>query len=628
MKTVFFVNGSLRQALRVLPGLRGDTVSGQLRVVVGPWGKGNAREEVPGAAGLWPEQVVVYSAWAWPLVWLRLMWFLGWSRPVRVLCLAAPDSRAVKLLAFALRGRVAFLLPDDLTLSLSLPRFLWLAFKTLGRRRGDICLVGTASRGRLERILADLRRRYPGVPVHALLRARGEGLQVETSVPLSVRNLLACCRRRPRLGTLVIPCTGEGQHTLKLLACLLPLGYREIYNENGDFCSARELHVLMRHCWWRMRDAWWGMRDAWWRLNRALRTVPNRVTVLGAASPSRLAAIVADLRRRRPGAPCHGFLPPSLSAEARLFDSATILRASSLETYRAILSCAFGRKRSGYLVVPFTGEGYRLLKVVFWLLPLGWREFHNENGDFCRARDLGALLGHLNRRLGDWLTRRPPRVTVLGSASGLYLKTMVADIRRRYPGAPVHGLLPGRLVVPVAHLFDSYTVLRPLSARFWRDLVTRCMEVFWRDLITGSMGRRRCAHFVIPCTNEGYTSLKLLGFGLPLRLREIYNENGDAYLPREVRMLLRHTLWRLRHRIFWQALTERHGRLWLLHAAHLLLYPFRLAAGAMLLAGVRLRTFRSRPGTRGVTKQAGFREEPVDAHSQLERGAPVVSGDP
>ncbi len=566
------------------------------RVVVAGHGRREVIERLL-RAGVSPKQVVSYSTWMWPIVWLRLIWFLGWSRAVRVTCLATRDSAALKLLAFALRGEVEFRLPGKQSVSLRVDRFLWLAFKTWGRRPGDICLVGTADPERLERILADLRQRYPGASVHALLPASAPRLAVDTRGPLSAAGFLAAARRRPRFSTLALPCTGEGVLWPKLLVWCLPLGSREIYNDNCDFYSPREVHLLLRHAW---------------------NSVPNRVCVLGTTTPARLAEIVGDLKQRHPGASLHGFLPRYGAEQASLFHSAVVLSATSARTYRSILSFMIGRGRSGHMVFPFTGEGNALLKAVFWLLPLGRREFHNEHGDFCRGRDFGALYAHLGRRLANRMTRRPPRVTVLGSASGLYLKTIVADLRRRYPRAPIHGLLPGRLAVPVAHLFDSYTVIQPSSSAFWRGL--------WEL----STGRRRSGHFVIPCTNEGYASLKASGVFLPLGLREVYNENGDAYFPRHLSMLWRHTFWRLRHRIFYQALTERNGRFWMRHMAHLLLYPARLVAGALVLAGVRLRTrfgvhFRSRPHL--AQDHDAVRDLPA-AGSRLQSRTPVASGDP
>jgi len=491
MKGVVFVTGAVSRAVEELPRVGDRVAPGELRVVVAA-GK---REQFCQASGLPSEQLLAYSPARWVWVWLRLLWFLGWSGGAHVVCLAAGNSAALKLMAFALRGRVMFARAAAEAVTLTLPQFLGLAWKSWGRRSGAICLVGTAGREQLEQILADLRRRYPGTAIHALLPARADGLPADSLAPLSARALLEACRRQPRFVVRVIACTGDGYRALKLLAWCLPLGCREIYNENGDFCSAREVHVLLRH--------------VWWRISSTLDAIPGQL-------------------------------------------------------------------------------GWRL-RLALW-------------------------------RLRVWLTSRPERVTVLGSASGLYLKKIVADLRRRHPGAPIHALLPARRVGPAGRLFDSYTVLRPLA------------NAFWRDLFSLSLGGRRSGYLVIPCTDEGCAGLKLVGFWLPLGLREIYNENGDACRVRDLRMMARHCLWRLGHSIFYQALVERRGRPWPLHVVHLLLYPWRLAAGAALLAAVRVRVgLRGRlaPSARPAREPAGVPAEDMlaAAGGGIKRGAPVVSSD-
>ena len=172
----------------------------------------------------------------------------------------------------------------------------------------------------------------------------------------------------------------------------------------------------------------------------------------------------------------------------------------------------------------------------------------------------------------------PPGVTVIGSASGYYLRAIVADLRRKNPGAPVYGLLPERLVAPAGPLFDAVIPIRPLA------------------ILRHAFGKNRTGWCAIPCTNEGYNRYKLLLWLLPLGHRKIYNENGDGYQVRNLRMLGAHGFWRLKHRLFYQAFTERRGRPWPVLAMHLLLYPFRLVAGAGLLLFVRLRA-KSRPAT-------------------------------
>jgi len=543
-------------------------------------------------------------------VYARLLFFLGLNRGPQVACLATDHSGGMKLLALALRGCVSLRLPGGRTMQLTLGRFLWLAWQTWGPRPGDICLVGAAEPAQLSRILADLRRRHPQARIHGLLPAEAAGLRVDSQAPLRIRGLLAACRRRPRFAEVVIPLTGRGRLGFKLFAWLLPLGFREIYNENNDSWPARDFRALLRHVSWRLRNAGldlvvllrrlaWRLHDAWldsvvlWRRvsSRAFWfDIPPGVTVLCSASPDRLAAIMSDVRRRHP-AHCHGLLPRDLLALAGLFDAVTPLALASPATWRALLALAFGRHRAGYLVLPYTGEGRRLIKLVVALLPFGRREIYNENNDIYSARDLRLLFRHFRWRFGDalqerarrwrdWATLPPNRVTVVGSASGLCLKQIAADLRRIHPGAPVHALLPGSLVIPAAHLFDSHTMLDVFSAKFWLKILS-----LW-------VGPRRSGYLVVPCTNEGHAGLKLLGFCLPVGRRRIYNENGDSCLVRQFRMMARHIGWRLHHRIFYQVWSERRRRPWPLHLLHLFLYPFRLLAGAAVLLLVR---WRGRP---------------------------------
>jgi hypothetical protein len=678
MKAIVFVNGTIEEAVEAVAGVRAGVPPEALRAVV----CAPQRQQFIVASGLLPRQVLIYSPWLWLAVFARLLLFLGLNRGPQVACLATDHSGGMKLLALALRGRVSLRLPDGRMMQLTLGRFLWLAWQTWGRRSGDICLVGAADPVQLSRILADLRRRHPGARIHGVLPAEAAGLPVDSRTPLAIRGLLAACRRRPRFAEVVIPLTGRGPLGWKLCALLLPLGFREIYNENNDSWPARDFWALLRHVSWRLRNAWldlvvlwrrlvwhlhnawldsivllrrlvwhlhnawldsivllrhlawrlhdawldsvvlwrrlaWHLHDAWldsivllrrlgWRLHNAWLDsivlwrrvssrafwfdIPPGVTVLGSASPGRLAAIMSDVRRRHP-AHCHGLLPNDLLSLAGLFDSVTPLAWASPATWRALVVLAFGRHRAGYLVLPYTGEGRHWMKVVVALLPLGRREIYNENNDVYSARDLGLLFRHFRwrfrdalqeraRRWRDWATLPPNRVTVVGSASGLYLKLIAAGLRRIHPGAPVHALLPGSLVVPAAHLFDSYTVLDVLSIRFWLKILSL------------SVGPRRSGYLVVPCTNEGYAALKLLGFCLPLGRRRICNENGDSCLVRQFRMTARHIGWRLHPRIFYQVWSERRRRPWPLHLLHLLLYPFRLLAGAAVLLLVR---WRGRP---------------------------------
>ncbi len=330
----------------------------------------------------------------------------------------------------------------------------------------------------------------------------------------------------------------------------------------------------------------------------------NGVLIVASAGPSLMERIVDDVRRRRPEG------------------EVVILNGGAGE----FVARAREWRRFRYLVIPWTAEGHNLRKLAAWFLPCGRREIYNERADCFSVRHTGVLLAHLLRRTREvcevfaWkvvgLFRRirelsemawwrvlgfrrrtrelaeitwwrilalPSGVTVLGSASGYYLKDIVADVRHKHPGERVHGLLPPRLIKPAGALFDSFTVLRPGSFRTWVELAVR------------TFGSKRTGWYVIPFTNEGFYTMKILGALLPLGRREIYNENHDGFLLRSPRMLFRHLHWRIYHRLFYQALTERGERSLAVHVFHLLAYPVRLLRGAVLLFGVRIRSLWQRP---------------------------------
>jgi len=328
----------------------------------------------------------------------------------------------------------------------------------------------------------------------------------------------------------------------------------------------------------------------------------NGVLIVASAGPGLMERIAEDVRRRRP------------EAEVIILNGGVGEFLARTREWR----------RFRYLVIPWTKEGHNLRKLAAWFLPCGRREIYNERADCFSVRQVRVLLAHLlwrvvgvfrrGRELGEigwwrvlWLRRRtrelaeitwwgilaryrralalPSGVTVLGSASGYYLKDIVADVRDKHPGEPVHGLIPLRLVKPAGALFDSFTVLRLGSFQAWLEITKR------------AFGRHRTGWYVIPFTNEGFYRMKILGALLPMGRREIYNENHDGFLLRSPRMLFRHLHWRIYHRLFYQALTERGGRSLALHVFHLLAYPVRLMRGAVLLFAVRTRSLWQRPAT-------------------------------
>jgi hypothetical protein len=189
-----------------------------------------------------------------------------------------------------------------------------------------------------------------------------------------------------------------------------------------------------------------------------------------------------------------------------------------------------------------------------------------------------------DRTLSTWysLLAIPRGITVFGTASGYYMRGIVADLRTKHPGEPIYGVLPRRLVGPASRLFDHVIPMRPSA------------------IFRHAFGKTRTGYLAIPCTNEGYNRFKLLGAVLPLGRRLIYNENGDGYPMRQFSTIVEHGFWRLRHRLFYQAFTERRGRPWLVLGMHLILYPFRLLAGALVIAGIRLRAKRQPPVVRAI----------------------------
>ncbi len=476
MKAVLFATGPLDQAAAEAGALRQRLGPDSVWVVAAP-GEAAAFRNAASAA-LPGGDVAVLPAG--PLLVLKIWMAIGLSS-TEVFCLSHQQAhgkayRFLKLMAYAVRGRVVFVRPDGRA-PLGLWAFLWVTLGRLWARENGALLVGSASPETLRRLEADLRLRRPGSAVHVLEDpSLGDFLRV-------ARNWRLYCY-------LSIPWTGEGHNILKLLAWLLPCGHREIYNEAGDSFSVRLAGTLLAHVGRRIRDrfaaAWNGMcYAAWW-------------------TGDKLLAAWNGIRY------------------ARWWTGNMLLAAGNGIRY----ACWW--------------TGNMLLTAWYKLLAI------------------------------------PPGVTVIGSASGYYLRAIVADLRRKNPGAPIYGVLPARLVGPAGPLFDALIPMRPLA------------------ILRHAFGKTRTGWSAIPCTNEGYNRYKLLGCLLPLGHRKIYNENGDGYPARAGRMLVTHGLWRLKHRLFYQAFTQRRGRSWPVLGMHLVLYPFRLVAGAGLLLLVRLRA-KSRP---------------------------------
>jgi hypothetical protein len=478
MKAVLFATGSLDTAAAEARALRERLGAESVTVVAAPGEVATLREQcecevLPGG---------ISNV-------LRLRAALG-SGDAEVLCLSnGHGHRAMKLLAYALRGSVIFVRPGGRA-PLSLPAFFWFTFSRWLRANGAL-LIGSASPATLERLAADLRVRRPDAVVEVLANP---GLLDFARVAWHWR----------RYRYLSIPWTGEGHSLLKAAAWFLPCGQREIYNEAGDSFAVRRVGVLLAHIGRRMRDQtvrlWNGLRYAAWRAGDGLRTIWNG------------------------------------------------LRYAAWWTRDRARSAGNGLRYAAWWIGDRTLSAGNGLRYAAWWI-----------GD----RTLSAWYGML---------AIPPGITVIGSASGYYMKGIVADLRKKHPGAPVYGILPDRLIAPASRLFDRVIPMRAGA------------------ILRHAFGRTRTGYFAIPCTNEGYNRYKVLGALLPLGRRLIYNENGDGYPVRRLSTMVEHGFWRLRHRLFYQAFTEHRGRSWLVLGMHLLLYPFRLVAGAFAIAGIRLRS--------------------------------------
>ncbi|MGH9783404.1 MAG: hypothetical protein ACRD88_04395, partial [Terriglobia bacterium] len=243
-----------------------------------------------------------YEPLSAPWLWLRLMIFLGLSREVGVIVYSpAGRSRVLKLLALSLRGRVSFSDGRGNCVPFSFGGVLRTGLRRRLAARGPICLVGAASPDVLRAILANLRARYPEVPVHGVVPASLAGevagfdsLEViRHPGPAAYARLLRRCLGRERFRRIILPWTSEKFTGLRWMGWLLPLWRVEIYNENLDAFSGRNVRRLLGHWLWRKR-----LRE-----KQRRRTQP--VGVIGSASSLYLQKILPVVRERCPGVPVH-----------------------------------------------------------------------------------------------------------------------------------------------------------------------------------------------------------------------------------------------------------------------------------------------------------------------------------
>jgi len=432
MKVVYFATGGAAEVAADLRRLRLAAERDFFRLVVpASLAKAAAPESVPKNLALPPERVLRYRPLLAPLLWLRLIFFVGVSSPARIICLTSrPRFRFLKLLALALRGRVSFSNGQGEPLSFSVWDLLWLSWVWLRKEaapRGPVCVIGSAPPGTLRQVVHSLRRRYPEESLLGVLPASlppGAAplfdccMQANQSALLPYLRLLPRCVGRNRFSRVILPCTGEGFGKWKCMGWFLPLMHIEIYNENLDAFGGRHVLSLSRHLLWRGRDGLryanslvryllWRSRERYqtWRVNRILHHHALPVGVIGSASAYYLQRILPRVRACHPGVRIHGLLPPSLEGPAAgLFDSVTILRPGILP----LLSC-FGHlllraRRFQRWFVPFTNEPYQKMQWIGFLLPLAAPQIVNEQADSFPARNLRMFYQHFRWRLRDHLS--------------------------------------------------------------------------------------------------------------------------------------------------------------------------------------------------------------------------------
>ena len=313
-----------------------------------------------------------------------------------------------------------------------------------------------------------------------------------------------------------------------------------------------------------------GVLRAGWRRRFAAH---GPVCLLGTASAGSLQRILADVRRRYPDAPVHGVLPVSLAESVGGLDSLDAVQRWGFQAYARIARRCFGRQRFRKIILPWTNEKSEF-RWLGWWLPL-WRvEIYNGNLGAFPGRHLGQLLRHRRQERVEYHRSLP--VGVVGSASVFYLRKILFDLRKRYPGVKFHAILPPSLESPAQGMFDQVTVLRGSLFESWLQA--------WQFLARG-----KHQVWIVPCTNEPFARMKALAFLLPLGPRQIYNELADGFAARRLGTFYGHCLWRLRDHLSYQIVAGAAGGNLVARLGHLVLYSGRLLAGAGVLWRVRLR---------------------------------------
>ena len=287
-RVVFIAAGAPDTAVAELQRLQLSQPGAVLRVVSPP----ETAAEIERLAESRPGELLLFRPRSLPFLWVKLSVFLVCSFRSEVICLKAPGRfAALKLLAVMLPGRLSF--ADGALAPRECSR--WQLVRSALAGKGPICVVASASPARLEQIVADLRSRYAGAPLHGLIPL-GFDVQVSQLFDSCERigsqwlaNYLKLFRRcfgLRRFRLLVLPWTQEKWFALRMRVWLLPRWRVEVYNDNLDAFSGRNLFALARHGYWLMQQ----------RRESRLRVLP--VAVVGVASAAYLRELLPALRRR------------------------------------------------------------------------------------------------------------------------------------------------------------------------------------------------------------------------------------------------------------------------------------------------------------------------------------------
>ena len=219
----------------------------------------------------------------------------------------------------------------------------WRFLRTDRKLAWPVAVIGSASGYYLEKIVASLRKSFPGSEIHGWLgplqsASVGHLFDVVHTLPgtgPSLRTIFGVLARGRMYRCWIVPCTDEPFRWLKWLAFCLPLRRRMLYNETGDGFPLRSVATVWEHVCWRLRHKFTfqflsGSSDS--PLLHRLIHVPAYALRLALATPLLLRA---TRRRRHPRDPEVKRVTMIVLGSAR---SEAILRATEHENPNGVVT--------------------------------------------------------------------------------------------------------------------------------------------------------------------------------------------------------------------------------------------------------------------------------------------------